>query len=156
MCQEVNRDYPAAQGSDPAAHTAAAAVTAPLSPARAAAANAAAAAAGAHDPLSHGGSGVINHFGDAPSTGAMGTAAEGALRFDAVADDSAPAVVADRRQLVDRALEAVEDVPRAQGNDLERQMVVVPAHFALRHGPLGLLGAPVFDRAPERHPHVTD
>src|SRR5215204_6741797 len=64
----------------------------------------------------------------------MSTAKEGALRFDAVADDPAPAVVADRRQLVDRALEAVEHMSRAGGDDLERQIVVVPAHLALRHG----------------------
>jgi hypothetical protein len=132
--QEVNRDHPTAQGSDPAAHTAAAAVTAPLPAARAAASNAAAAAPGTHDFLSHGGPRVINHLGYAPLAGAVDTAEEGALRFDAVADDPAPAVVADRRQLLDRALEAVEDVPRASRDHLERQVVVVPAHLALRHG----------------------
>src|SRR5215207_4005327 len=63
----------------------------------------------------------------------MSTAKEGALRFDAVADDPAPAVVADRRQLVDRAFEAVEHVAVAGRDHLEREIVVVPAHLALRH-----------------------
>jgi hypothetical protein len=62
------------------------------------------------------------------------TAVKGAVRLDAVADDLATAVVADRRELVDRALEAVEDVVVARGDDLKRQVVVIAAYLTLGHG----------------------
>src|SRR4051812_49628960 len=57
----------------------------------------------------------------------MGAAVEGAVGLDAVADDLAPAVRADRRELVDRALEAVEGVAVARRDHLERQGVVISA-----------------------------
>ena len=73
---------------------------------------------------------------NAPGTGgmrAMGAAIERPIGFDAVSDDLAPAVVADRRELVNRALEAVERVRFASRDHLEREMIVVAAHFAFRH-----------------------
>jgi len=66
----------------------------------------------------------------------MRAAEESSVGLDPVSDDLAAAVVADWRQLVNGALEAVEDVPIARGDHLERQIVVVPAHLALRHGRL--------------------
>jgi hypothetical protein len=51
-------------------------------------------------------------------------------------DDLAAAVAADGCHLVDGALEAVEDVVLAGGDDLEGEMIVVAAHFAFRHGGL--------------------
>src|SRR5215204_1814658 len=64
---------------------------------------------------------------------AVRTAIERAVGLDAVPDDPTPAVVADGRELLDRALEAVEDVPITGGNHLERQVIVVAAHLAFRH-----------------------
>jgi len=50
-----------------------------------------------------------------------------------VADDFAPAMIAFRRDYVDRTLEAVEDVRFALEPDLERLVVVVSAMFTLSH-----------------------
>jgi hypothetical protein len=55
-------------------------------------------------------------------------------------DDLAAAVTADGSHPVDGALEAVEDVALAGGDDLEGEVVVVAAHFASRHGGLLWLG----------------
>jgi hypothetical protein len=49
----------------------------------------------------------------------MCTAVELPVDFDTVADDSAPAVLADWRYRMDRTLERVEDVPGARCHDLE-------------------------------------
>src|SRR5919198_1209237 len=66
--------------------------------------------------------------------GAIGTAVEAEAGLDPVADDPAAAVLADRRQRVDGALEAVEGVARPLRDDLERLVVVVAANLAARHG----------------------
>ena len=79
---------------------------------------------------------MILHFADACLLGAVGAAVEGFVGLDAVADDLAATVRADRRQLVDRALEAIERVGHAGGHDLKGQMVVVAAHLAFGHGML--------------------
>src|SRR5262245_43924004 len=50
--------------------------------------------------------------------------------LDAVADDAGAAVVADRREQLDRTLEAVEDVRFAAHDHLERLLVVVAADLA--------------------------
>jgi hypothetical protein len=65
---------------------------------------------------------------------AMSTAVERALGFDAMADDSALAVRARRRQCVDRALETVENVGLSGVNHFKGLIVVVSADFALGHG----------------------
>src|SRR5215216_2522209 len=62
--------------------------------------------------------------------GAVSAAVEATLHFDAVADDLAATVLAHRRQPVGGTLEAVEDVMLPGGDDLERLVVLVPAHFA--------------------------
>jgi hypothetical protein len=63
----------------------------------------------------------------------MRAAVERAVRFDAVTDDLAPTVVAHRRELVNRALEAVERVGRSVANDVERKVIFVTADFAFGH-----------------------
>src|SRR5690606_34649037 len=66
-------------------------------------------------------------------TGAVRAAEEAPVDLGAVADHLAPAVVADGRHLVDGALEAVEGVVCARGDDLEGLVVVVPADLAASH-----------------------
>jgi hypothetical protein len=63
----------------------------------------------------------------------MNTTEDFALRFDAVADDTAIAMRANRRQRVDCALEAVEDVTFAAHHYLKRFVILVFANFAFRH-----------------------
>jgi hypothetical protein len=67
--------------------------------------------------------------------GAVRAAIEFALRFHAVADDLAVAMLADRRERMDCAFEAVECVGWPLGEDnLEGLIVLVPADFAPWHG----------------------
>jgi len=54
-------------------------------------------------------------------------------RFDAVTDNAAAAVRANRRQRVDCALEAVEGVTLSTHDHFKRLVVVVLANFACRH-----------------------
>ena len=69
----------------------------------------------------------------------MRAAEEGAGGLDTVTNDPTPAMITGRRQLVDGALEAIEDVPVAGRDHLERQVVVVPTHLTFGHGsPRGL------------------
>ena len=56
-----------------------------------------------------------------------------AIRFDAVSDDPAVAVRTDRRQRVDRALEAVKGVMLPTHNDFKRLVIFVLANFACSH-----------------------
>jgi hypothetical protein len=55
------------------------------------------------------------------------------IRFDAVADDTAIAVRANRRQRVDCALEAVESVTLSAHDHFKRLVIIVLADFAFRH-----------------------
>jgi len=55
------------------------------------------------------------------------------VRFDAVADDTAIAVRANRRQRVDRALETVESVTFSAHDYLKRLVIIVLANFASSH-----------------------
>jgi len=57
---------------------------------------------------------------DSGLAGAVGAAEELVVGFDAVPDDAASAVVAHRRELVNRTLETVEGVARSRRDDLER------------------------------------
>src|SRR5262245_61098848 len=66
--------------------------------------------------------------------GAMRAAVEAAGRLDAVPDDLAAAVLAHRRQPVDRALEGVEGVRGAADANLERLVVIVTTDVASSHG----------------------
>ena len=56
-----------------------------------------------------------------------------AVRFNAVADDPAIAVRADRRQRVDCALKAIEGVMFSANHNFKRLVVLVFANFAFRH-----------------------
>jgi hypothetical protein len=54
------------------------------------------------------------------------------IRFDAVADDTAVAVEANRRQRMDCALEAIEGVTLSAHDDFKRLVIFVLANFACR------------------------
>ena len=58
---------------------------------------------------------------------------ECSIGIDAVADDLAATMAANRRELLDRAFEAVKGVARSRGHDLEGEVVVVTADFTFRH-----------------------
>src|SRR6188768_2854291 len=64
----------------------------------------------------------------------MVAAEHAAVRFQPVADDAHLAMLAGGRELVDRALEAVEGVALAALRDLECLVVVVTAGITLGHG----------------------
>lgn len=68
----------------------------------------------------------------------MRAAVEAALRFHAMADDLAAAVFADWRELMNCALEAVEDVPLAGSGDFKGHCILVTANFTSSH--FSLLG----------------
>jgi hypothetical protein len=76
---------------------------------------------------------VIDRAGDARRLRAVRATEERPPGFDAVADDVAPAVIADRRELVDGTLKAVEHMSLTGRDYLEREMVVVSADFTLSH-----------------------
>ena len=63
----------------------------------------------------------------------MDTTEDLSVRFDAVSDDTAIAVWANRRQGVDCALEAVESVTLSAHDDFKRLVIFVLANFACRH-----------------------
>ena len=66
----------------------------------------------------------------------MDTTEDFAVRFDTVAHDTAIAVRANRRQRVDCALEAVEDVTLSCHDHFKRLVILVFANFAFRHTPI--------------------
>src|ERR687888_1961012 len=78
-------------------------------------------------------SGAVGDADDALPRRAAGAAVDAVPRFDAVADHLAPAVRANGRERVDRALEAVEDVRRSVLVHLECLVVVVSANLAGCH-----------------------
>ena len=63
----------------------------------------------------------------------MDTTEDLSVRFDAVAHDSAIAVWANRRESMDCALEAIEDVALSAHDDFKRLVIFVLANFACRH-----------------------
>ena len=64
---------------------------------------------------------------------AVDTTEDFSVRFDAVADDTAIAVRANRRQRVNCALEAIEGVTLSAHDDFKRLVIIVLANFAFRH-----------------------
>src|SRR3974377_2324895 len=64
---------------------------------------------------------------------AVRAAEESAAGLESVADDLAPAVIANRRHLLNRALEGIKRVGRTGGCHGEGLVVVVAAHLATRH-----------------------
>src|SRR5215831_20368444 len=79
---------------------------------------------------------AIAQAGYANGLGAMLAAEEGAVLLESVADDADAAVLAGRRQRMDRALEAVEGVGGTVHADLKRLVVVVSTDFTSGHGNL--------------------
>jgi hypothetical protein len=77
--------------------------------------------------------GVIAHAIHPAFARATGATIEGTVCFNAVPDDFAPAVIADRRELVNRALKAIKRVANARRDDLEGEVVFIPADLTLRH-----------------------
>ena len=77
---------------------------------------------------------VILHIFDACLPRTIGAAIEGGIRLDTMSDDLASAVITNRGKFVYRTLETVERMTRARRYDLERQIIIVPAHFTFRHG----------------------
>jgi hypothetical protein len=63
----------------------------------------------------------------------MDTTEDFAVRFDAVADDTATAVRANWRERVDCALEAVEDVALSAHDYFKGFVILVFANFAFSH-----------------------
>lgn len=64
---------------------------------------------------------------------AVDTTEDLSIRFNAVADDTAITVRANRRQRVDCALEAIEDVVLSAHDDFKRLVIFVLANFACGH-----------------------
>jgi hypothetical protein len=69
----------------------------------------------------------------ASGTRAVHAAENLSLRFDAVPDNPAVAVRTNRRQRVDRALEAIEGVTLPANDDLKRLVIFVLTNFAFSH-----------------------
>jgi hypothetical protein len=63
----------------------------------------------------------------------MDTAKDFSIGFHAVADNPALAVGANRRERVDCALEAIEDVMLAGNDYLKRLVIFIFANFACSH-----------------------
>src|SRR4029077_16045616 len=81
---------------------------------------------------------AIAQAGDADHLGAMLAAEECAVLFQPVTDHADAAVLARRRQRVDRAFETVEGVGGAVHAHLECLVVIVSARFTSGHGSLPL------------------
>ena len=78
-------------------------------------------------------SNVIYHRLDPLLPGTVGAAEERPLCFYAVTHNPASAMIADRGQPVDGTFKAVEGMSISGGDDLKREIVVVPANFASSH-----------------------
>jgi hypothetical protein len=76
---------------------------------------------------------MVDRRRDPGFPGAVSTTEEGALRLDAVADNPAAAMFANRREPLNGALEAVEHVTRTPRDDLEAEVVIIPAYITFRH-----------------------
>src|SRR6266511_595045 len=76
---------------------------------------------------------VVFRLSDSGLARAIGAAIERVLGLDAMPDDPAAALSADRGQLLDRAFEAVEDMLPARRDHLEGQIIIVAANFTLSH-----------------------
>ena len=63
----------------------------------------------------------------------MNAAKNLSVRFDAVADDPAAAVRANRRQRVDSALEAIESVMLPANDHFKRFVIFIFANFTCSH-----------------------
>src|SRR5207244_6075566 len=80
--------------------------------------------------------------GDTDGSSAMGAAEVATRAFNAVADDSAAAMLARRRKRVDRGLEAVEPMRLADPFDLKALVVVVTTQLARRRSIVACVPSP--------------
>jgi hypothetical protein len=104
------------------------------------------------DALTRRRSDVIGHGCDACLTGTVGATEKRAFGLDAVPDDLAAAVIANGREFVDRALEAVENVARPGRHDLEGKVIIVAADFTDGHDPLVVWGGGLSTAAARAYP----
>jgi len=79
--------------------------------------------------LSH----TISDVGRGRHSGAMGAAVKASTHLNAVPDHLAMAMLADRGHSLDGTLEAVECMARSESYYFECFVVIVTAHFTLRH-----------------------
>ena len=77
---------------------------------------------------------MIGYRLDALFAGTVGTTEERPFGLYAMTYNPASAMIADRSELMDGALEAVERMGMAGGNDLKSEIVVVPANLTSSHG----------------------
>jgi hypothetical protein len=73
---------------------------------------------------------------DAFFVGAVGTAIEHAIRFDAMPDNLAIAMVALRSQRMNGALKAIKEMGFTIPDDFDGFVVIISANFALNHNNL--------------------
>jgi hypothetical protein len=85
---------------------------------------------------SRSGADAVAQPGDAGALRAMLAAEEGALLLEPVAENADATLVADRRQRMNGAFEAVEGVGSSAHAYLERLVVVIPAGFTSGHDDL--------------------
>ena len=78
-------------------------------------------------------SGPIAHFPSPMLPGAVGATIHRLLYLDAVAQDFAAAVIAGRRELVNRTFKTVECVARPVADDVECEVILVATDFTLGH-----------------------
>jgi hypothetical protein len=76
---------------------------------------------------------AIRQTGAASGARAMGATEDAISFFHVMADDSATAMGAFRRQRVDRAFKAVEDMLLSSQNYFKRFVVIISADFTLSH-----------------------
>ena len=76
---------------------------------------------------------MVPQSGATVGSRAMGATEDSISFFHVVADDSAAAMRALRRQRVDRALKAVEDMLLSLQNYFKKFVVVISADFTLSH-----------------------
>ena len=76
---------------------------------------------------------VILYVSHTRIASAICTAEEPLTGFHSVPYDLTSAMIADRRESMDRAFEAVECVSLVCGDNFERQVIVVAAHFTFCH-----------------------
>lgn len=76
---------------------------------------------------------VIFDAFDAGAFRAVRAAEKVFFRFDSVTDDAAAAIGANRRELVNRAFETIENVRVSRRDNFEGQVIIISANLALCH-----------------------
>ena len=76
---------------------------------------------------------VVSYFCDSCVPRAICAAIKSAVCLDAVPDDLAGAMIADRREFMDCTLETVERVTRSCRHYFKRKVIIVAAYFTLSH-----------------------